>query len=458
MAIADLYSAHKKSPHKTAGSGLDRINKVATNTVKTEPFDLGTAYDNNLKMKYRQQGIDALKPPEPFKMDLASIQSDPTYQAAMQSAKEATQVAEGDISAAMNRRGIMNSTINANAASNAAQAEYGRVNRELLPGLIEDQYKRYVDSANMNRQHASDLFGVSDMYSNDEQTAFNNSVTEAGLTGNYLSPEARGIANQIVKLGEAWKTGTPEQKDIYHEQANQLRARLSGLGVDPSLFGANISTEGRMANIGKAGVRTLAGEAQDYNQVADTMDRTFNQGITMADLTGTLPNGQKTTAEQQRQLSNLWTAASQTGTIPDALADMYGIPRGTKTQNAIAQAESIAQGWAGQALNREEFEDRSAQGWAGLDFDMANADTKAADSTFTPSQVRSDIEQRFPQFFKPDDYGEIAKPTATDLESMYQSVIGYGLDEAAENDILRSIGLNDKQIADLDKKFLSPGN
>lgn len=361
MAVNDPYNMFKKtkSTVKSASNAHPKAFNNAAATNKTDPFDLGTAYDNNQKMKYRQQGIDALKPPDPFKLDMESIQSDPTYQAAMQSAKEATQVAEGDISAALNRRGIMDSTINANAAANAAQAEYGRVNRELLPGLIEDQYKRYIDQANMKRQNALDLFGVSEMYGNDEQQAFNNAITEAGITGNYLSPEARGIANQLVKLGEAWKTGTPEQKAAYHDQANKLRARLSGLGVDPSLFGANVSTEGRLANISKAGVRTLAGEAQDYNQAADTMDRTFNQGITMAELTGYLPNGKKTTAEEQRFLENQWMLSEQLGVISPELAKLYGIPANTPTQAARQWADSNALNWAQHNLNVQQ-EDRIA--------------------------------------------------------------------------------------------------
>lgn len=69
----------------------------------------------------------------------------------------------------------------------------------------------------------------------------------------------------------------------------------------------------------------------------------FNQGITITQLTGVMPDGKtKTTAEQQRQLTNLWTAAEQTGTIPDELADMYGIARGTQTIAAKQFAQQLA--------------------------------------------------------------------------------------------------------------------
>lgn len=96
----------------------------------------------------------------------------------------------------------------------------------------------------------------------------------------------------------------------------------------------------------------------------------FNQGVTleqlgmqqqaqdlqsiqvMAALTGKLPDGTPTTAEQQRQLENLWSIADQTGRIPDALADLYGIQRGTSTlqakQVAIAQQNANTSAFSAQ--------------------------------------------------------------------------------------------------------------
>lgn len=355
----------------TTDTKLKSLNKVGTtnggistaNNASSNAFDLGTAYDNNQKMQYRQQGIDALKQPEPFKMDLNSIYSDPTYQAAMESARQATQTAEGNISAAMNRRGIMDSTVTANAASNAAQNEYGRVNRELLPKLIEDQYKRYIDQANMNRQYASDLFGVSDMYANDEQTAFNNAITESSVTGQYIPSAAKPIMERLVTLKNStealWANLTPEQRQKAKSEADSMRAQLQSMGINPDLFGANVTASAAQGNIGNAGIQTLAAQNQAYNQMSG--DRTYNEGvrqyeqnrndmldqqefsrnITMSELTGYLPNGQPTSREQQTQLENLWMVAQQTGRIPDQLAELYGLPRGSSTLDAQKQALNL---------------------------------------------------------------------------------------------------------------------
>lgn len=371
-----VYDPTKIKPAGDQGISSLSINKSAL-TNNASPFDLGSAYDNNIKMKYRQQGINAFKPPEEFKMDLASIQSDPTYQAAMESARQATQVAEGNISSALNRRGIMDSTITANAASNAAQQEYGRVNRELLPKLIEDQYKRYMDQNNMNRQYASDMFGVSNMYDNDEQTALNNALNISDRTGSFLHPNAAALERQLVNHKNStealWSTMTPEQKAAARAEGDRLRQQLDLMGVDSSLFGADVASGVAKGNMGRSGTQTLAGKASDLankqanwgaymdmvgqtqnlgqgpqnnwgnlTNNAGTGQNTFSGNVTMAQLTGYLPDGSPTSAQQQQQLANEWTVADQTGKITPTLAQMYGIPEGTPTRAAMEFAQQIA--------------------------------------------------------------------------------------------------------------------
>jgi hypothetical protein len=403
--------------------------------AKTQPIDIGMAYDNNQKMKYRQQGENALKPVEPFKMDLASIQSDPTYQAAMESAKQATQVAEGDISALMNRRGIMDSSINAQTSANAAQREYGKVNRELLPQLIQDQYKRYIDQANMNRQYASDLFGVSDMYANDEQTALNNALNISDRTGTLITPELDALGKRLVNHKTStealWSTLTPEQRQAARLEGDRLRAQIEALGGDASLLGADVTANTARGNLGSLGVQTLAAQNQNFNQ--NLAQQQLDRGILESD---------RAFNEDTRRYNQEFEYTQGRDEVKDAQwqAEFDRIKDQDGIQNAIA--------WANQTLNRDQFEDSSARDWAGLDFEMQNAG--GAKSTFTPAQVRSDIERKYQPFFNGE---ETASPS--DYEAMYRDIINYGLDEAAENDILRSVGMTEKQIAAFDKKYLS---
>lgn len=80
------------------------------------------------------------------------------------------------------------------------------------------------------------------------------------------------------------------------------------------------------------GTRTLAGQKLDQDKM-----------LQMAELTGYLPNGQKTSKQQQVELENLWTASEQAGVIHPTLAKMYGIPEGTQTLKAKQMVEDVRQ-------------------------------------------------------------------------------------------------------------------
>lgn len=108
-------------------------------------------------------------------------------------------------------------------------------------------------------------------------------------------------------------------------------------------------------------------------------------------------------------------------------------------------------------------EDSNARQWAGLDWDMQQSGNQSPQSTFTPNQVYSAIEQKYPQIFRttedPNTGATIAprKPTKAEAESIYLDILNYGLSESQENDVLRSAGLTDSQIAAFDKQYLNSG-
>lgn len=455
------------TPYSGASTG---VQSGAGAVAVSQPFDLGKAYENNQKMQYRQQGIDALKPVEPFKMDLASIQSDPTYQAAMASAKDATQVAEGDISAAMNRRGIMDSTINANAASNAAQQEYGRVNRELLPRLIEDQYKRYIDQNNMNRQYASDLFGVSDMYGNDEVQNFNNAITESSVTGSYMPPGAREAIDKLNALKatteQNWMAMTPEERAAARKQGDNIRLSLQAFGVDPDKFGANVSSSQATKNIGSAGIKTMASQAQDLqNKQAN-----LNAAVTVGNQTGNIVapqddwnglyrqaadgglgqtlDGQQVasglvTEQQQRDLATRQSALQEwqtTGFATPAVSAALGVPEGTPTSDEAYRQASIT-------LDQDKF--TYAQ--------MADASKANTPDTVTAATAGDMLGQALQKVVGIDDegkqkYGVISDPTAR--EEAFVNMINTT--SLRGNDVVTALtkaGYSIKEINALQKEY-----
>src|SRR5690606_20903124 len=117
----------------------------------------------------------------------------------------------------------------------------------------------------------------------------------------------------------------------------------------------------------RVGQRTLAGQQLDYAQQSDLRDfnesvRQYDQnfasqqeryavqdqqwqqqfGVTLAQITGYMPDGTPTSDQQQRDLANLWTVADQTGAIPPQLASIYGLQPNTPTRAAKQFAAPLA--------------------------------------------------------------------------------------------------------------------
>lgn len=137
----------------------------------------------------------------------------------------------------------------------------------------------------------------------------------------------REYAGARSALSRDIATRNQQLLDQYGTQANQIASQIQQLQTTAPQIIRDRITEYKQREAVLTGdyngARTLAGQAQDNSNMQ-----------TMATLTGVLPNGQKTTAQQQTELGNLWQVADSTGVIPNALADMYGIKRGTPTQSA----------------------------------------------------------------------------------------------------------------------------
>lgn len=111
-----------------------------------------------------------------------------------------------------------------------------------------------------------------------EQTA----QGRAGLTGSFISPEAQQTINQLMGLKQQAEapTITREGRAGLSSQADILRNQLLGMGVDPSLFGAGVTSAQATQNIGRAGTPTLAGQAQKLA----AQGQQFEQDITTRQL------------------------------------------------------------------------------------------------------------------------------------------------------------------------------
>jgi hypothetical protein len=258
------------------------------------------------------------------------------------------------------------------------------------------------------------------------------------------------------------------------------------------------------------GQQTLAAQNQAYNQNADTRNfnyqvgqdtianqlaqnnQAFNQNVTMAQITGYLPNGKPTSDQQQLQLQNLWTVAEQTGVIPDALATLYGLPKGTPTQSALQAAAQIS--ISQQNANTSQYSAQNSVSNAGFGqmMDVWKATGLAPsgleaygvapgeqwyqeaaaikENSLTPQQVITNIRDLYQEPV----YTNTINPltglaTQTDSgktklttepakrQQMFDNVVDSGLSNAETQQVLSSLGFSKEEITKLYNEGLSSG-
>jgi len=357
----------KPTPLPTQNNGLPGIAGLIR-TAGVKPTGVASVVNQTQPTQPQPKFTDY----KPFEYTAANIESDPTYQAALATARQNIQTGQNNTLANLVANGQGHSSYADTVTQQIANKEMGNVSNNILPQLIQQAYQRHNDEFNNHNLVQTQNYGVT-------QDAFNNGITEGQLTGNYQSPEQKSVISQILSLKQQAETPgiSAQQREGLSAQADGLRSRLTALGGNAEAFGANVS----MANTNpNAGQRTLAGILSDqgvkndnlnaaqiveqqtgrlvtpqsdwsglYRQAANPntplsqsgQNNELGKTQTMAALTGQLPDGTPTTAEQQRQLGNLWAVADATGTIPDELASLYGIPKGTQTQSAYQFAKNL---------------------------------------------------------------------------------------------------------------------
>lgn len=194
--------------------------------------------------------------------------------------------------------------------------------------------------------------------------------------------QQQGLQNLLSLLNQA-----ENQQGVYDTRnQNAITNRASEKAAN--LNAANIVSQltGKLVNPTDdwGGLYRQAGNSNTPLTMAGKQNELANSA-TIAGLTGYF-NGKPTTAEQQRTLTNLWTAAEQTGRIPDELAAMYGLPKGTQTQAAKQFAMNLAIQQQQVNISQQNANTNSRQVDAGIDMDLLNYGLKANPELTTSSQ------------------------------------------------------------------------
>ena len=338
---------------------------------------------------------------------------DQALQAALASAR--TQIAETqrNTNAGLRATGQGWSSYSETIANKIGAQGMENVYNNILPQLIQQDYNRFVDRQTFNRDaEQNQLSNLVSLFANQYQQDVTRPIDESSVTGYFMPSDARNAINSILSLkNQAEAKGvTAEQRDGLTSQADMFRQQLQSLGIDPSLYGADVNAATATRN-GSQGIRTLQGQQVDlqnrqgnlnaanivsnitgravtpqqdwgglYRQAGDpstplTQDAINNQLNNALDMRRQDFNeGQQNwennfaLSEYQNRLSqqslqNAWATAEQLGYVTPELSQLTGIPAGTTTlaaermmakqQQAPMTAEEYATSYLDRAVQRD---------------------------------------------------------------------------------------------------------
>jgi hypothetical protein len=387
-------------------------------------------------------------------------ETDPTYQAALATARQNIAQQQANTNAFLRARGQGRSSYSERVANQIGAQEMARVSNEVLPQLISQAYQRYMDQANRDLQvqqlnygaQQDRLANLANLYALQNQQYFENPMREAQLTGNYLPGEARQYINAILGLKQQAEAPgiTREQRDQLSQQADMYRQALRSLGVNPALFGADVTASQAAANVGSAGVRTLEGLARDLAE----RQANLNAALAVGEATGRLISPQEDWSGLFRQATRSDTPLNLAGQQFQSAEDQRRFSNEMIlrefNENVRQFGLEYALRQAAQDLDRQRLllqEDDNARQWAALEASLAGAGS-GGDSTgnLTANQLLQSIRS----LYSVD--GQLPTDEAT-REQMALNVIDAGLSDAQTNQVLAALGFSKSEIDRIVKKY-----
>jgi len=393
------------------------------------------------------------------------------------------------------------------AAGMVAQ-QRGRTDREMQQDLSSRQNNVNQDLANlrntMNEKYAAlqnarpdEVNALIQSILQDERNyelAMNGQQIQGALANSQLNNDAFNRAYQQYAANRAaFESDRGFNYGTYSDQVNwtgnvpvggysgynpyAAQASVAGGSAQPAQSAA---MSGQAAQGGQAAPqqmqRTLAGQAMDqqikqgnWNAYLDMVDRTGNLGAGPSPRWGSLVDnagkGAQTLAGQQwayqqgrdKVMDNRWQQEFDYGKGRDNVKDSQWDKQFAESvrqfgiESAARQA-GITMDQARLAMQREQMNLDEDYRWASLDGKLAGDASPPKYSGLTPNKVLDSLK---PQVLGAD--GKRA-PGVT-AESIYRSVVGYGLPDGQDDQVMMSLGLTKKEIEGFDKQFgVNSGN
>lgn len=475
---------------QTTSPILQAANNVKSGTTQTPtytPYSSPTQNTLNQIQDFinKNSGFQ-YKAPDPFTYD---PQSDPAYQSQLAEAKRNIADQQVDTNAVLRAQGQGKSSYSELVQQQIGDKTLASLADTLVPQLMAQAYQRYNDDANRSLQVQQLNYGtqqdavanLANLYGLQDKEYFQNPITEAQLTGNYLPNEAKQAINNLLSLKQQAEAQgiTADQRNELSKQADVIRGQLKALGVDPSFYGADKSFS--QASQSNPGIRTLAGQAQDLankqanlQAAATYMDATGRVVTPQSDWSGYARQAQSgsapyTLAGQQQQFNqNFQLEQFAYQKARDAISDQqwraqfdenvrqYGL-------NYALQQLSQQNDQAYREAQLGIAQDENARAWAQLDYQMANPGGDSGSGGLTANQVLENIKNLYTEPVFQDDGAGGQTKVGTQITkdpnkriSMFENVVDAGLSDAETKQVLASLGFSKDEIEKYKKQY--PGN
>jgi hypothetical protein len=353
-----------------------------------------------------------------------NAETDPSYQAALRAAQQNLEVNQKNTNAQLRATGQGKSSYSETVANQLANQSAENVANNILPVYAQQAYQQYQDSIGNQRN----------LYQDYNQQDFQNPLTEAQTTGNYLPAEAKQAIQNLLSLKtQAESKGiTAQDRAGLSSQADQIRNQLKSLGIDPSFYGANKTAA--QASQNNPSIRTLAGVAQDQSVKNANLDA----ATAVSNMTGRVITPQEDWQGLVRQASNPNTPLNA-------------------TQGNFNRQQSFNEGqqkWNNQ-FDQAKFDEDTRQ--YGLDYALQqqqvaisqqNANTSQDGQAFNQAQAIADAQASAAQTMAPQEYAK----------SYVTSIARYNSKGVIQNknDVIAAIvasGYDDDQLDTLFKQY-----
>ncbi|MED5019340.1 hypothetical protein P9847_18725 [Paenibacillus chibensis] len=409
------------------------------------------------------------KGPDPFTYD---PQSDPAYQSQLAEAKRNIADQQVDTNAVLRAQGQGKSSYSELVQQQIGDKTLASLADTLVPQLMQQAYQRYNDSANRDLQVQQLNYGtqqdavanLANLYGLQDKEYFQNPITEAQLTGNYLPNEAKQAISNLLELKQQAEAKgiTAEQRVGLSQQADVLRAKLQALGVDPSFYGADKSYS--QASQSNPGIRTLAGQAQDLA----SKQANLQAAATYMDATGKVVTPQSDWSGYARQAANpnaMDTLAGQQLAYQkarDAISDQQWKMKFDEDvrQFGLNYALSNLQETNQQAYREAQLalsQDDNTRAWLTYG-DSLNQAAQSKYSGMSANQIYDALKSTFTKKDPNTDQLYIPNDQAT-KQQIYQQVMASGLPDGQDVQVMTMLGLNPKDIENFDKQYgVASGN